>query len=665
MLEFKYRPDVDGLRAVAVALVLLFHAGLGFSGGFIGVDVFFVISGFLITGLILKEQAAGNFSLGNFWVRRVRRILPAATVMAVTVLMAGSVLLLPEELVDLSQSTIAQQLMSANVYFWRSTNYFDGPADLKPLLHTWSLAVEEQFYLGYPFLLLLLRRRATVPILGILTVGSFALSVWGVRHHPAASFYLLPTRAWELLIGGMICFLPKPSRLPPWSLATSSWLSLGAIVAAGWCYSSTTPFPGTAALLPCLATGALIYANSERLSQPASLLAARPVVFAGLLSYSLYLWHWPIFAFWRIWLGEPTPAAAVALLGISAGVAYASWKYIETPFRRPNPARPRAAYYRAALLSVAATSLMAVGIVAAKGLPLRFPKEINTLADNPLPTAPLCTVEDAERGEFPAIGAPADGTPLVVLWGDSHLISLFDALHEAMLDADLHGVCAAYGGFPPLLDAWSANRRTDDILRWNRAVFKYIQSHNVSDVVLAARWTIYVEGRENGDRDMLLVDRHANTERVDFAAEALRRSLQRTIQSLRDSGVRIWVLKQVPSQRGDPARQLILARLLRDNTASGTSRHWNTLRHRKANSLLGQLQSDDVLLLDPWPYCFDNAGNSIIFNGDRCLYNDDNHLSAYGGNYLLRSMFQDWAQRVAKREPTPHRSLATRRKQTR
>ncbi len=184
MIEFKYRPDVDGLRAVAVVLVLLFHAGLGFQGGFIGVDVFFVISGYLITGLILRQQEAGIFSLRTFWIRRIRRIVPAATVMAVGVLLAGSVLLLPEDYVEVAESVVAQQFILSNVYFWQSTGYFEGPADLQPMLHTWSLAVEEQFYLVFPLLLIVLRRyrrRVAMGALVLLGLGSLVLSEVGVR----------------------------------------------------------------------------------------------------------------------------------------------------------------------------------------------------------------------------------------------------------------------------------------------------------------------------------------------------------------------------------------------------------------------------------------------------------------------------------------------------
>lgn len=199
MLESKYRPDVDGLRAVAVIMVLLFHAGLGFPGGYIGVDVFFVISGFLITGLILKDIAEGKFTLAGFWNRRIRRIIPASTFVVVGTLVAGGFALWPSNYEELAKSTIAQQLMFANVFFWRSSgDYFGGAAELSPLLHTWSLAVEEQFYIGYPFVLLFLKRFSrwtTTIVLTVLGITSFALCEWGLQVYPTATFYLLPSRA--------------------------------------------------------------------------------------------------------------------------------------------------------------------------------------------------------------------------------------------------------------------------------------------------------------------------------------------------------------------------------------------------------------------------------------------------------------------------------------
>jgi peptidoglycan/LPS O-acetylase OafA/YrhL len=286
MIESKYRPDIDGLRAVAVLLVVLFHARWGFTGGFVGVDVFFVISGFLITGMMLKEQQSGTFRLADFWIRRVRRIIPASLVMVVAVLVAGAFLLLPHDYETLGESAISQQFMLANVYFWRNTGYFDAPAEQRRLLHTWSLAVEEQFYLGYPILFALVQRipkKLTVLLLLAISAVSFAVSEWGVWHHPSATFFLLPTRAWELLMGGLLCFAPPPTRFKDWQLGLASLVGLGGIVVAGWFFSSSTPFPGRNALLPCAAAALLIYANSSRLTWIGRALAARPVVLVGLI----------------------------------------------------------------------------------------------------------------------------------------------------------------------------------------------------------------------------------------------------------------------------------------------------------------------------------------------------------------------------------------------
>lgn len=209
-----YRPDVDGLRAVAVALVILYHAGLGFPGGFIGVDVFFVISGFIITRLLVREIEENVFTFRGFWARRIGRIVPAATAMTLVVLAIGSILLLPSDYVDLAMGSIAQQSMLSNVYLWKTSGYFAKPAEMNPLLHTWSLAVEEQFYLAYPLFIVMFRgdRAGWMPVaLGVLAVGSFLLSCYGTIHFPSATFFLLPTRAWEIAIGGLVCFLPTPS----------------------------------------------------------------------------------------------------------------------------------------------------------------------------------------------------------------------------------------------------------------------------------------------------------------------------------------------------------------------------------------------------------------------------------------------------------------------
>ena len=268
-----YRPEIDGLRALAILPVVLFHLHVaGFAGGYVGVDVFFVISGYLITSLIQQELDRGEFSFVRFWERRARRILPALTVVVLFSLAAGWFILTPTDLDNLGASAFAQSLFGSNVLFWLQAGYFEPGAGSKPLLHSWSLAVEEQFYLCFPFMLVLLGmvgRISRVRLIAGFLLLSLVLSVYGVADHPTAAFYLLPTRAWELLLGAVLALAPglasRVSSADRWN-EILSWLGLAAIAVAVFGYHAETPFPGLAALLPCLGTAAIIRTNEYRLT---------------------------------------------------------------------------------------------------------------------------------------------------------------------------------------------------------------------------------------------------------------------------------------------------------------------------------------------------------------------------------------------------------------
>ena len=267
--NFRYRPEIDGLRAIAVLAVVLYHAGLGVAGGYIWVDVFFVVSGFLITSLILKDLQEGKFTLAHFWERRARRIIPAAVVIILATLIAGWFLLLPSDYAKLGKSAAWQAVFGANFHFWRATNYFAGPAEEQPLLHTWSLAVEEQFYLFFPLILfsmfrfrLFRRRGALLALFAVGFVTSLAVGIYAVPRMPAAAFYLLPTRAWELLCGAIVAILPASALRRPLREAFC-WAALAAILAPCFLYTKQTPFPGHAALPPCFGTALFIWASGS------------------------------------------------------------------------------------------------------------------------------------------------------------------------------------------------------------------------------------------------------------------------------------------------------------------------------------------------------------------------------------------------------------------
>lgn len=334
-----YRADIDGLRAVAVLLVIGYHLEIArFHGGFVGVDVFFVISGFLISSVILAQISTSTFSIVSFYERRIRRIFPALIVMMFITSVLAYRYFLPTELQDFAKSLLAATFSLSNFYFWRHSGYFDAPAAMKPLLHTWSLGVEEQFYIVFPLFLVLVRRlfpnrlRQAVVVIALV---SFAISAVGAFKDPVSTFYLAHTRAWELLLGTILSLklLPEISRPLLRNLAAA--LGLVLIVAAGYYYRTITPFPGIAALAPCLGAALIIAAGQSGTSLVGRALSLKPMVFIGLISYSLYLWHWGVLSLsrWSIgihWWSVPFQAACMFLL------AAMSYRFIETPLRRSS-----------------------------------------------------------------------------------------------------------------------------------------------------------------------------------------------------------------------------------------------------------------------------------------------------------------------------------------
>lgn len=336
-----YRREIDGLRALAVVPVILFHAGVGsFSGGFVGVDMFFVISGYLITTILLAELTLGKFSIVNFYERRARRILPALFLTTLVGLPLAWFTLLPFEIRDYAQSLVAVSVFASNILFWQKSGYFDSAAEFKPLLHTWSLAVEEQYYVLFPLLLMVLwplGRRAIVAVLAVAFVASLAAAQWAAHAAPTAAFYLLPTRGWELLLGAFAALYlghADPARFDRRLCEVAGWSGLGLIAYAIFAFDKTTPFPGLYALLPTVGTVLIIvYARAD--NAVGQWIGNRYCVGIGLISYSAYLWHQPLFAFARhATVAAPGGPLLLLLAALALVLAYLSWRYVEAPWRQ-------------------------------------------------------------------------------------------------------------------------------------------------------------------------------------------------------------------------------------------------------------------------------------------------------------------------------------------
>ncbi|MEM6480267.1 MAG: acyltransferase family protein [Pseudomonadota bacterium] len=446
----KYRPEIDGLRSIAVIPVILFHAGFApFAGGFVGVDVFFVISGYLITSIILGEIEQGRFSLVNFYERRARRILPALFFVLLVSLPFSWAYLGPGDMRDFAQSVFGVVTFSSNILFWLESGYFDTAAELKPLLHTWSLAVEEQFYILFPLILIAawrFGRRFVIWTLVLIFVVSLVYSHWAALNTPAAAFFLLPARGWELMIGALAAFyLGRKNTdygLPGAANEALSLIGLLLIALAIAAYDESTPFPGLYALLPTAGTALIILCAREG-TLVSRFLSMRLLVGIGLLSYSAYLWHQPLFVFARHRsLEEPSTLLMLGLCVFTFALAYISWRFVETPFRQ-RQRFTRARVFSQSVIGIVAFAAFGVAGDVSDGFRNRLSQDyldrvamlqVGQRARNDAVRNGICHF--SERGKHRQIGAflahwdcsPSGATLLV--FGDSHSADKAVALRE-------------------------------------------------------------------------------------------------------------------------------------------------------------------------------------------------------------------------------------------
>ncbi len=434
----KYRPDIDGLRSVAVLLVVAFHAApTVVPGGYVGVDIFFVISGFLITGILQRALEAGKFSLGWFYSRRARRIFPALVAVLLFVCVAGWLMLLPDQYERLGKHVAGGAAFISNLLLWRESGYFDAAALSKPLLHLWSLGIEEQFYIIWP-LLLLLAHRLKLHLLGMLAIVvvlSFAFSVWQTHVDTVAAFYSPFSRFWELGIGGLLAChslrnVTEPT--PRWWSETKAILGLAFIALVVVMLNQDSKFPGWWALMPTVGATLLISAGPDAWINR-KILSLRGMVAVGLISYPLYLWHWPLLTFLRIHeSGDPSKIAIAAIVLLSFALAWLTYQVVEKPVRFRRAAHPK---FRLAAVCAPLAVICGAGLVvsANAGFSSRFPGQIQALATFKYDPSIvyrshhcfLTATDPASALQGCADGDKAPGKPVVLLWGDSYAAALY------------------------------------------------------------------------------------------------------------------------------------------------------------------------------------------------------------------------------------------------
>ncbi|MBB5030478.1 acyltransferase family protein [Prosthecobacter vanneervenii] len=641
-----YRSEIDGLRAIAVLGVILFHVDVKCPGGFVGVDVFFVISGYLITSILLRDLEAGCFSLLQFWERRCRRIMPALVVMVLVTLLAAGFLLLPDDYLKLGRSALWQALFASNVYFWHDTGYFAAEASEKPLLHTWSLAVEEQFYLGMPLLLAALVRVRPVGsrrhigfTLTALLIASLGWSVNMLRSDPASAFFLLPSRAWELLVGALLAVQPmgKPPVLGRWR-EISALLGVGAIISSYALYKADTRFPGLAALPPVLGAALFLAANQRPAGTPpptwcGRLLATRPLAFIGLLSYSLYLWHWPLLAFVNYWSFVPLAKGGKLLLILLIFLlALLSWRFVETPFRLRRICASRPSMLFASGMAVLILLLSGVGITQFQGLPWRVPPGVNhgypRHSESSFMLTHQTALADLAKDQLVQLGVPGPiSNSQFVLWGDSHALAAHPAFDSVLRAAGVSGCSITHSSTAPLLDfhVKVPNGPVTDTVALNQAAFEWLREHRVRHVVLAAYWQVYEQkGRVQGVAPS------------DYLAHYQGRILA-TVQKLVEIGCQPWIMLQVPVHPWivPKAHAYCLIFGADEKRFSATPDSWNGLAGQGPD-FLRQVEHAGARIIDARSAFLDSTGRYFRISMDgQALYGDKHHLNPVGAEKML------------------------------
>jgi peptidoglycan/LPS O-acetylase OafA/YrhL len=650
-----YRKDIDGLRAVAVLAVVFFHSQLpGFSGGFVGVDVFFVISGFLITGLIAEDCKAGRFSFLGFYFRRMRRILPALLcIYLATALLAASVLL-PSDMAEFGRSLLSSATFVSNHFFFELADYFGGQAQQKPLLHTWSLSIEEQFYLVWPVLLLVLVRWGRgwllygVGIAGALSLAACALLV---HQHREAAFFLAPFRAWELLLGASLALLPRHPQISARSAQIAAGVGLSMIIGSIVLLNESQAFPGLLAVPACLGTALLIGVGMHNEPLVSRLLALRPAVAIGLISYSLYLWHWPLLAIARYRFDRPLRWMELfCVLSASLLAAIATYRYVEQPARRMN-LRLAPGLITAGVLSLGAIALIGRGIDKSRGWTFNLDPAIRQLdrisrTKNNYRNGCSGAQTLARTDETCTFGPPrSSGSYDMVIIGDSHADHYTPTMSVLARQAGLSGRqvsagrCLVLIGYHEMTGT-PAQRAACRLLRDGMVEF-VDKNPRLQVAVLAHHWSSYTGKTiwEDVEPIFLFGSEHDQPS-AERSLEVLRQSLQQTIDFLTGRGIHVLLMGEVPLYDRDPIKCIATAIKL-GLGAQGCRIPAQAVQDRvgTTNRMLAELARDrsDVSYFSPLDAMCDEVWCSPVVDGIY-MYRDRMHLNRIGAEYLARSM---------------------------
>lgn len=647
----KYRPEIDGLRAVAVLAVIFYHAGFSFfTGGYVGVDVFFVISGFLITSIIMEDLSKGRFTLAYFYERRARRILPALFVIMAACLPFAWLWMTPDQLKDFSQSMVSVSFFSSNIFFFLKSGYFEQASELKPLLHTWSLAVEEQYYIIFPLVLMLIWQWKTKNIyltLSIIFVGSMLCAELLKGYNESANFFLLPSRMWELVVGSILAIYLRHNQQPVSFANSLSFIGLALICASIVMFNERTPHPSLVTFLPVFGTALIILAAREG-TIVYRLLALKSVVNIGLLSYSAYLWHQPLFAFTRIkWGLDISPEVYLALILATLLLSWVSWKYLESPFRN----KAQTSLKQIVLFScIGSFAFIAIGLVShfKNGFPERYGAyhaAILEQQEKPGPFLKFCSKNYFSRSKEViqqrcSLGVEKDQLDFV-LWGDSHAAALGYGFDKYLEEHKMSGLQLAANGCPP-----SPELTREDVATMREACPKnaalaldLIEELKPRYVVISLRWALQFEQeRFNNQQGGLESGNDAIVKKIDESSGLTDADLSAYYQAyfsslaakLAKQNTRLVIVRQVPEAGWNVPNKTFQMLKMNQPVQVKTLKSVYEDRNKNVNMMLTKLDAaDNIVVIDPAKrlcdeeYCY-NTYDFVPY------YADDDHLSKYG-----------------------------------
>jgi peptidoglycan/LPS O-acetylase OafA/YrhL len=640
----KYRADIDGLRAIAVLSVVGFHLFPNIMrGGFIGVDIFFVISGFLISSIIFENLERSSFSFLTFYTRRIKRIFPALILVLLTCFTLGWFFLLADEYAQLGEHIAGGAGFISNILLWRESGYFDAAAETKPLLHLWSLGIEEQFYIVWPLIIALAwRRNYSLTILVILTALSFFLSIKGLRKDPVAMFYLPHVRFWELLAGALLAHVTlykhaALAKFPAINADAKSLLGAASIIVGLVTINKQSAFPGFWALLPVMGTMLLISAGSQACVNR-NILTRRTLVWFGLISYPLYLWHWPLLSFVRI-IGGGTPSkpAEIAAVLVSVALAWLTYRFIEKPIRTDQHSATKRNYLLLLMVFVGALGLTAVISQGFQSRPLpqllQPYTESIALSEKRDQCFEIPFAFEKRDSWYCDLGNKNAATKIFA-YGDSHALSLIPAL-EKLADAREENIEFTGGsGCPPLLGIQSMRgenwTKKYDCQKLNERIFAHVRDAHIPVVLLIARWSYYTGGTTRPEEFNALSIDTTKEATLTSSQAALAYGIEQTIARYHAIGVAVYIVTDNPQQLHNPHQALRNARQPSDTLINAFSlpRSEHEKNQHLADTIV-QTHGKGATLIN-----FDD----ILCDADMCplvhdgkfLYADSDHLSIAG-----------------------------------